>query len=164
MADVKRVQQQIMTLAHIHDILTHNSGIAREPTDEVSVRAMLTRLLSMLKTSADRYRFEQEIEDVCLSVQQATCLGLVLNELTSNALKHGRHSVRVTFRAKGQAALLTVEDDGPGLPAGFDYRAQANTGLALVDHLVHHDLRGILTFSNREQGGARVTVSLPIAK
>lgn len=88
MADVKRVQQQIMTLAHIHDILTHNSGIAREPTDEVSVRAMLTRLLSMLKTSADRYRFEQEIEDVCLSVQQATCLGLVLNELTSNALKH----------------------------------------------------------------------------
>ena len=56
---------------------------------------------------------------------------------------------------------VTVCDDGPGFPAGFDARAAANTGLELILSLVEWDLAGQIEFANQPDGGAQVTLTLP---
>ena len=89
------------------------------------------------------------VEIVCeaasgeLSNDSAVPLALILNELLTNAAKHGVRGeagrIRVGLTREGNASLLYVEDDGPGfdLPA---VRGHAS-GLRLVEGLARQ-LRG----------------------
>lgn len=58
--------------------------------------------------------------------------------------------------------MLTVCDDGPGFPPDFDPDSSANTGLDLVDNLSRWDLGGKACYENRPEGGAKITVFVPL--
>jgi two-component sensor histidine kinase len=115
---------------------------------------VLDRLLPMLKETAWKREVRFEIADAELPSKQCVSLALVLNELVSNALKHGRSAAEVTFSVQDQQAILEVCDDGPGFPAEFQALACANTGLELVESLVSTDLFGRACYENRPEGGA----------
>ncbi len=71
--------------------------------------------------SADRVRLESEVADIVLDVDTAVPIGLVLNELVTNALKYawpGERSgvLRIVLRPHGDALELAVADDGVGMP------------------------------------------------
>ncbi|MEA2003760.1 MAG: sensor histidine kinase [archaeon] len=77
-------------------------------------------------------------------------VGLIINELLSNALKHafngrdeGKIEVSLTAPDSGRVNL-TVSDDGVGLPPGFDINAAKTLGLRLVKILVEDQLQGRL--------------------
>jgi len=57
--------------------------------------------------------------------------------------------------------VLTVRDDGVGMPPDFDLRSSANLGLAIVRTVVEDDLRGTLAFSGGRHG-TTVTVRVPL--
>jgi two-component sensor histidine kinase len=95
----------------------------------------------------------------------ATSLALAVAELVHNALEHGLADretghVEVAMRCVSHELVLTVRDDGRGLPHGFDPEASANLGLAIVRTVVRDDLRGTLTFSGGR--GTTVTVRVPL--
>ena len=48
---------------------------------------------------------------------QVFLLEVMLTNLLDNALRYARSTIDVTLRAQGQHAVLTVDDDGPGIPA-----------------------------------------------
>ncbi|MCD6486756.1 MAG: sensor histidine kinase, partial [Syntrophobacterales bacterium] len=69
-------------------------------------------------------------------------LGLIMNELISNALKHafpegrnGSIAVELKQNTKAEEYTLTVTDDGIGFPEEIDYRNTETFGLQLVDML-----------------------------
>ena len=75
-----------------------------------------------------------------LEISQAIPCGLIVNELITNSLKHafpdGRHgTVRVVLACVRGECILVVEDDGVGLPEGFDWRRGESLGLQLVQIL-----------------------------
>lgn len=85
-----------------------------------------------------------DASDLELSNDVAMPLGLILNELVTNAVKHGSNEsgeavVRVGLTRQGDSFLLYVEDQGPG----FDLKAvrQRSSGLQLVEGLARQ-LRG----------------------
>jgi PAS domain S-box-containing protein len=97
-----------------------------------------------------RQAFARDVQIVCaagdveLSNDAAMPLALILNELLTNAVKHGMNgsgagSVRVGLTREDDAFVLYVEDDGPG----FDLEAvrQRSSGLQLVQGLARQ-LRG----------------------
>lgn len=97
----------------------------------------------------------------------ATSLALALAELVHNAIEHGFADrpdgrVVVTMRRFPEEFVLTVRDDGRGLPDDFDPESSANLGLAIVRTVVQDDLRGTLTFSSGR--GTTVTVRAPLAE
>jgi len=97
--------------------------------------------------------------------QVATSLALVVAELVHNAIEHGigdRGSgfVAVNMRRLDNELVLTVRDDGAGLPAGFALEDAANLGLAIVRTIVTDDLRGTLRFEGTR--GTTVTVRFPL--
>jgi len=105
-----------------------------------------------------------------VSPQLASPLALVLSELLQNALEHahgpGTSGGTITVRLERGPATFTmeVEDDGPGVPIGFDHVNDANLGLQIADTLVMSELAGTLTIERVSDAGgtiARVTAPLP---
>lgn len=82
-------------------------------------------------------------DPVELPSSAALPLGLILNELLTNSIKHGidaQHGcVRVSLKVLGEAVELRVEDNGPGLRSTEMTRRTG--GLTLVEHLASQ-LRG----------------------
>jgi two-component sensor histidine kinase len=101
-----------------------------------------------------------------VDARMATSLALALAELVHNALEHGIGDrpdghVDVTTRRVGDELVLTVRDNGVGLPEGFEAARSAHLGLAIVRTVVQDDLRGTIAFSGGR--GTTVTVRVPYA-
>ena len=149
-----RLKAHVHTLAIVHDLLT--LGIKEEEDAQcISTRAVLEKLLPMLQRMAWKQTVRYSVDEVELTSKQCIALSLVLNELVSNALKHGKVQAEVFLTSEDNFVTLTVCDDGEGFSTGFDPQTAANTGLELVTSLVHTDLQGSVEFGNQPGGGGR---------
>jgi two-component sensor histidine kinase len=86
-------------------------------------------------------------------------LGLIINELVTNAAKHGARRVEVQISESGRGVRVEVEDDGPGLPLDFDPAARKGLGLRVVRSLVDQHA-GALTYRSGIRGGAHFSATL----
>ncbi len=91
-------------------------------------------------------------------------MGLILNELITNALKYaypkdtiGEVAVDLT-QSNDRHVRLSISDNGVGLPDNFDWTHSASMGLPIVDMLTHQ-LGGTLTV--RCHPGAAFTIDFP---
>jgi two-component system sensor histidine kinase UhpB len=101
-----------------------------------------------------------ELGDARLVADGALALYRGAQEGVTNALRHGRAShVRVELRRDGDAALLTVTDDGHGLPA--DPPPSGHHGLRWLAERAE-GLGGTFRIANREPRGVELQVRLPL--
>ena len=161
--------RRIGSIALVHETLSEDARqrvtfdvVARRLVDVVS--AGLTAPGREVKTVIEGRAGE-------LSPQLASPLALVLSELLQNALEHaygsGSTGGTVTVRLDRGPATFTmeVEDDGPGVPEGFDHVRDANLGLQIADTLVTSELAGTLSVSRaRPDGGTLARVSAPLPR
>ena len=88
--------------------------------------------------------------DCSLPISIAVPVGLIANELLTNAFKHAfvnrkEGMMEVSLGASGNGKIgLTVSDDGVGLPEGFDINASKTLGLRVVKILAEGQLDGKL--------------------
>jgi two-component sensor histidine kinase len=90
---------------------------------------------------------------------------MALTEVLQNAVEHGLggkdgHVELSVERIAGRLRVV-VDDDGQGLPAGFDLDASGRLGLQIVRTLVVGELGGTLEIAPRPTGGTRVVLDLP---
>jgi len=119
----------------------------------------------LIGTLAQGSSAEVEADPVEVSVDEAVPCGLVLNELITNALKHGGSAdgnarLQLTVRDHGDRYVMTVRDHGPGLSKDFDLQRAGNStslGMKLVLTLVRQ-LRAELTYAS--DGGAHFSVAV----
>jgi two-component sensor histidine kinase len=104
-----------------------------------------------------------------LTSEMATPLAMVLTEVLQNAVEHGfgekaeaPGAITVTARRLTGRLHVTVDDDGEGLPQGFDVAGSTSLGLSIVRTLVESELDGKLDIRTRRTGGTRVTLDLPV--
>lgn len=104
-------------------------------------------------------RKNMDMEMVPATIDRAVPMGMILFELVSNAYRHafsgqrnGALFVRLGFNAAGTLEL-SVQDDGPGFPKGFDPKKDGRFGLNLVYALGEGQLGGTLSFHC--EGGLR---------
>jgi PAS domain S-box-containing protein len=169
-AELERLSQHIRTLASLHDQLTLDTKSGAESLDTISLKTALEKLAPMLQTTAGGRSIVLCAEEARLPLKQAGPFSMLVNELVSNAIKHGKGEIEVTLAVvpgtadaeNASRARLAVSDDGPGFPPDFDPRAAANTGLELIESMGRLDLNGDVTFENRPGGGARVHVTFPV--
>ena len=168
--EVQRVfeesQMRIKSMALVHEKLYQTHDLARVDFDEY-VRELVAMLMSSFGARGGRAGIEVHAEGMALDIDRAIPVGLILNELISNSIKHafpnGRTGVvRVALSKTGDRISLTVRDNGVGLPEGFDPAATQSLGMRLVHVLAEQlgasiELRGtngmecILTFDGSEQ-------------
>jgi two-component sensor histidine kinase len=116
--------------------------------------------------AAGRVRVETELGDFTLETNVLSQIGIAVNELVANAMKHGLSTaeegvVRVTAACEGRTVTVGVEDSGPGFPDGASPDQSGSFGLTMVG-AVAEQLEGSVRFEHSpELGGARVVLTFP---
>lgn len=154
--------RRVVTVGHVHQRL-YQTGELRALDFGDYLRALTADLSSSAGSDSNK-KLVLETTTATLNADSVVPLGLIVNELVTNAFKHGEKKVEpltvtVSFAQGDTDMRLTVHDDGPGLPAGFDPRKSSGLGMRLVNGLILQ-LRGKLEFESNE-GGTRFTVLVP---
>ncbi|KAF5418329.1 MAG: hypothetical protein C5S49_01850 [Candidatus Methanogaster sp.] len=141
----------------IHSQLYEGSDLAEINMNEF-VDRLLGQLLRSYRAGGARITHVIRVDDYPFPISVAVPVGLIINELLSNAMKHafnerdeGKIEVSLTASGDGRANL-TVSDDGVGLPPGFNIDESKTLGLRLVKILTEDQLQGTLEFTS--DGGA----------
>jgi two-component sensor histidine kinase len=134
-----------------------------DAADEVSCVAYLRRLCADLAAILDR-NIVVDGDEGMVPATSIQPIGLLTNELVTNAAKHGAGKITVTFRVSADVGRLTVSDEGTGLKPGFDPQsATASLGMRVITTLVQQ-LHGKLDAGPHAIGqGACFTVEFPAA-
>lgn len=103
-------------------------------------------------------------EPVELPIDQAAPLGLIANELITNAIKHrggANARVAVDLVRDGRTLVLTVADRGPGLPPGFQMGRSRSLGMRLVTSLASQIGATVSILPATEGAAFRIALPLP---
>ncbi|RCV63873.1 hypothetical protein C5S53_11645 [Methanophagales archaeon] len=159
-------RDRINTMALIHTQL-YETGNVSEMNMKVFVNGLLKQMLSSHPVQNTRITPVVRADEKPLPISIAVHLGLILNELLINALKYafvnrkaGEIAVDFHVSEKG-VVILTVSDDGVGLPDGFDINVSKTLGLRMVKILVEDQLQGTLEINS--DGGTTFKVVFEIA-
>ena len=154
-AHLEQAARRVAAVAQVHRHFYADSA------NEISCVAYLRRLCDELAAILDRAILVEGDEEMvpATSIQP---IGLIVNELVTNAAKHGAGRIDVAFRASADCNRLIVCDEGKGSLDGFDpYAASAGLGMRVVTTLAKQ-LQGTLAASPRADGhGACFTVQFP---
>jgi two-component sensor histidine kinase len=155
-------QQRVRSMALVHDKLYNSPSLARIDFGDY-VRSMSNELLrSYVKPGIV---ISTDIINISFGVDTAIPCGLIVNELLSNALKHGfpdsrAGNIQVSVKyEKPEDYVLTVSDDGIGFPPEFNVQNTDTLGTQIVCSLVSQ-LNGTCQMENR--GGAMTIIQFSV--
>jgi PAS domain S-box-containing protein len=137
LALIRESQHRIQSMALIHEKIYQSENLAQINFQHY-VRDLVTEIFQSYQTSSVNVRLTFELEPVSLEINKAIPCALILNELTSNALKYAfteQKSGNLNFVLKvenEQQLLLTVSDDGNGIPDKINFSSAKTLGLRLV--------------------------------
>ncbi len=152
-------RNRIRSMALIHEKLYQSKDFFRINFDGYVID-LLNNLMISYGPKGKNIKAEVNIKDISFDIDSAITLGLIINELASNAYKHafkgmqnGKITVKIT-KENGKY-ILTVKDNGTGLPDNLDVKRSETLGLQLVDTLVGQ-MYGKFEIRNNEGTEARI--------
>ena len=135
-------QNRVHAMAMIHERLYQSNSLST-----VDFGEYLTSLSSYLCSNYGALNANVELvfdvqDGILLNIDTALPLGLIVNELVSNAFKHafaGKPAGTLKVALKGMDSghyLLLIADDGPGIPPGLALKNSPTLGTSLIDTLI----------------------------
>ncbi|MGF1669188.1 MAG: histidine kinase dimerization/phosphoacceptor domain -containing protein [Balneolaceae bacterium] len=123
--------------------LVHEKLYASDDFKNICIRAYVNDLMN---TIANQYQngkeicIEKDIDDVQLNINLAIPVGLILNELTTNAFKHAfqgmqRGKINVKISSQNDNITMSIADNGNGLPEKIDLKNASSLGFTLINTL-----------------------------
>jgi PAS domain S-box-containing protein len=151
---LRESQTRVKSMALVHEELYQSDDFSRVDFADY-VQRLTTNLFHTYQTGGVPINLIVDVPELFLTVDSAIPCGLIINELVSNALKHAFPSgnggtVTIQLRIEGEQYVLTVNDDGIGIPQDVDPSTTESLGLQLVDTLTRQ-LGGTLTI-HRDHG------------
>jgi two-component sensor histidine kinase len=145
--------RRIASIALVHETLS-NSTKTTVAFDEV-LSSLVTHSLELSPRMGELH-IERLGEIGSLESRVATPLSLVVTELIHNALEHGLAKsgthLKIEVQRYSNEGLVTISDDGVGLPAEFDLMTSSNLGLQIVRTLTENELQGELKLESTNKG------------
>lgn len=140
----------------------HRHLHALDHIESVEFKQYLENLCSDLSgmTSSESGENLLTVKGVELRIPTATGIPLafIASELVTNAIKYAKGKIAVGLQSSAKGYVLSVSDDGPGLPKEFDPTAAHGLGMKLISSLVRQ-IGGQLQIAPGNDGkGTRFTV------
>jgi PAS domain S-box-containing protein len=159
-------QNRIRSMALVHEKLYQRKDLSGINLEEY-VKDLTGILKESYRVKAELVDFDIEADDIMLNVDMSIGLGLIINELVSNAFKHAfpdnrRGAIKIRIKTGENDSLhLKISDNGVGFPEHIDFKNTESLGLQLVTTLVDQHWGKIELFRN---DGTKYKISFPDVK
>ncbi|WP_340104879.1 sensor histidine kinase [Rhodohalobacter sp. 8-1] len=136
---IEETQSRINSISLIHEKLYQS-----ETLSEVNVRDYIEEFSSIVLTSFNsdqkNITVEKDLQPFNLKTRRAVPLGLIINELLSNAFKHGFDGsndghIQITLAVNENEVVLKVSNNGNSLPEDFSIEDRQSMGMTLIKTL-----------------------------
>jgi two-component sensor histidine kinase len=190
---LREAERRVRSIALVHEILSRDPG-DQVPFDKIIGSLVEMAEDSVVSARPVEIKVTGDLGDVAADV--ATSLSVIVAEVLQNAVEHGfgpahpegddqgapgaaptgpaggqprapTGHVAVTLAERGTDLVVVVEDDGCGLPPGFDIERTDSLGLSIVRDLVLTQLDGSISMGPAREiggadgGGTRVEITVP---
>ncbi|MDO9549915.1 MAG: PAS domain S-box protein [Methanoregula sp.] len=153
---MSETQNRVRAMSLVHEKLYRSESLSRIDFADYT-RFLATQLFSFYGVDTRRVGLDFAMGKIMMDINTAVPIGLLMNELISNALKHafpqGREgTIKISGGEKGDLITLSVQDNGVGMPADLDWKNTTSLGMRLVTSL-SDQVDGTVTL-DREKGTA----------
>ena len=159
----ENARNRISSMAAIYEQLYSSGRVER-----IHLGNYIGRLADMLVktyiTVPGRIKLVTSLEDITLDLRRAVPLGLILNELITNALKYAflpgiGSELRIDLSCSGDEISLVIFDDGPGIPEEVLSGRKGGLGMQLIEMLTHQ-IGGTFSYEAGKGTAARLNLRL----
>ena len=164
------LETRVRSMALVHESLYLTKDLARIST--ATYTENLTRHMFQVYGKSPEIRYAIEMGEIMMPIETAVPFGLVISEIITNSLKYAFPpsfsceelrrepcTISLTFHREGNGYLLTIADNGIGIPNGNGAEGSHTLGLFLINFIVKHQLRGSVEINN--VGGTAYTIRFP---
>lgn len=135
----KESQNRARSMALIHELLYRSTDLKRINFGDY-IKTLTNELFRMYVTDPNRIKLNINVEDVMLDINTAIPLGLIVNELVSNSMKHAfpndrKGKIDIEFKLEDGIYSMIVSDNGVGFPKDYDLEVSDSLGLRIVNSL-----------------------------
>ena len=162
---IKEIEAKIQSMALVHTKLYQSGDLSRIDLKEY-LEELCVLILSTMGAE-DRIGLTMDLESVGGLVDTAVPLGLVVNEILTNAAKHAFPNardgqVRIHMRAvDGEKLLLEIADNGIGMAEESFLGSPKSLGIQTIRNIVQMQLNGKVEVYNNHGTTWRVSVANP---
>jgi len=144
-------RSRVETMSLIHEKLYKSTDISQIDIGNY-LRDLVSHLLKAYNVNTNEVEFSITSENILLTIDTSIPCGLIVNELINNILKHAfpqghKGKISIDIKKCGEKILLTVSDNGVGIPENFEPDNSDSLGMQLIETLVKQ-LEGTVTMDN----------------
>jgi PAS domain S-box-containing protein len=153
-------KNRVRAMSLIHEQLYQSPDLNQISFSDY-IERIAQQLFRFYEVEGNGVELEINVDELFLNLDTSIPLGLIVNELVSNSLKHAftngrKGKVSIQLQSQGEKNILTVSDDGIGLPSDFDIANTDSLGLHIVQTLTLQ-LRGTLDIKKSPGAQFKIT-------
>ena len=135
----KESENRARSMALIHERLYQSTDLKRIDFGDY-ITSLATELFHTYVSDRNIIELKINVEDILLDINTSIPLGLIVNELITNSLKHAfpngmKGKININFYLKNDHYEFAVKDDGIGFPEDIDFQNTNSLGLQIVTSL-----------------------------
>ncbi len=164
---VKEGKNRVQSMALIHQNLYSEDNLKGIKAKQY-INNLLQNLCDSYNISNDRVKIHSNIEDLNLDVDTMIPIGLILNELLTNAFKYAfpkdavyngveRGVLEIHLHEQNKQLQLSVKDNGPGFPLELDSKTASSFGLRMIRAFAQK-LKAVVEIKN--DNGASIKINI----
>ena len=129
-------RDRVKAMSLIHQNLYQDNNLVGVPVKPY-IDTLANNLIFNYKVDSKNINLLTDIDDLKLDVDTIIPFGLIINELISNALKYAfvnkdNGEIKISLKLKEEVLILTVADNGKGLPEDFSIETVSTLGYRLI--------------------------------
>jgi two-component sensor histidine kinase len=141
----REIDHRVMnSLQFVSGLLTMQSRLPDLANASCQLKEAATRVAAVARVHRNFYSTDTDLAEICgvpvrvegdegkVPTTWIQPIGLLTNELVTNAAKHGAGKVAVSYKTDGKQHELSVCDEGDGVPAEFDPAQSTGLGMKVI--------------------------------
>jgi len=161
---LKHYIRRVKAMSEIHRYLHSEKTISGTVKLDLYLSNLLQIMDMALNTSNNKVKIKETFTTIEYNYDKALRLGLVMNEIVSNALEHGfdtqiEGEIQLELVEKGNGLALTIRDNGKGYYPNLLTEKDSTGGTGIIKNILS-SVKGTFEYQNQSEGTV-ILISIP---
>ncbi len=161
---INEAKNRVLSIAMVHERL-----YKKEDLSHINLKYYISELIKEIVRSfpsGDKVTIFEELENIDANITKAVPIGLIVNEVITNSLKHAfadsiiKPVIKISLTTHFDVISIKMQDNGIGF-ANIKHRDEKSLGLTLIESLAEQ-IDGNIHYNNND--GACVKLSFPVLR